>query len=79
MHKCMLANQNGMGLNAADSVINGHPLCRDSITMYGVIFCTNYPVINGHLLMRTGNLLSFLPLNQRTVLYLFYFFDQTGL
>ena len=28
---------------------------------------------------RTGILLSFLPLNQRTVLYLFYFFDHTGL
>ena len=62
-----------------DSVINGHPLCRDSITMYGVIFCTNYPVINGHLLTWTGILLLFLPLNQRTVLYLFYFVDHTGL
>ena len=46
--------------------------------MYGVILCTNNPVINGHLLTRTrtGISLSFLPLNQRTVLYLF---DHTGL
>ena len=31
-------------LSSADSVIKGHPLCRDSITMYRVIFNTNYPL-----------------------------------